>query len=84
MLILVIHRYMNKGYYPQDIVPLVKLPEKLSKNPWLYQLYGSVEWSVRAVFAQYLGWFSGNVAELKSVPSKERAANMIELGQLYL
>ena len=73
-------RYMNKGYYPEDIVQLVKLPEKLADNPWLFELYGTVEWSVRAVFDQYMGWFSGNVADLKSVPTKEKSAKIVNLG----
>ncbi len=72
-------RYMNKGYHPDDIVPKVKLPQKLSENPFLYELYGRVEWSVKAVFSQYMGWFSGDPTQLLSMTSAERANKMVKL-----
>ncbi len=72
-------RYLNKGYFPNDIAPKVKLPKKLSSNPFLYELYGTVQWSVKAVFSHYMGWFSGDVVELNSLTSVERAQRMVKL-----
>ena len=44
-----------------QIVNLVKLPPDLASHPFLQEFYGTVEWSVRAVFTNYIGWFSGKV-----------------------
>ena len=37
----------------------VILPKHLEKHPFLQEFYGTVEWSVRAIFEHYMGWFSG-------------------------
>ena len=48
-------RYINKGYDVDRVVSLVKLPPALAEHPYLLEFYGSVDWSVRAVFSHYLG-----------------------------
>jgi len=45
----------------------------------LQEFYGTVEWSVKAVFAHYMGWFSGNPSELHPLPPKEEAALLVDL-----
>lgn len=72
-------RYMNKGLQPDEIVDLVKLPERLFNHPHLQQHYGTVEWSVRGVFANYLGWFSGNPRDLHHLSRTDRAVRMLKL-----
>ena len=52
-------RYMNKGLYPDEITQKVVLPPHLANHPYLIEFYGTVEWSVKAVFCNYMGWFSG-------------------------
>ena len=52
-------RWMNKGLTPQAIVEKVKLPNHLAHRPYLREYYGTVQWSVRAIFNGYLGWFHG-------------------------
>ena len=54
-------RYMNKGLYPNEITRKVYLPPYLTEHPFLQEFYGTVEWSIKAVFANYMGWFSGKV-----------------------
>ena len=54
-------RYMNKGLYPDEITRKVHLPPYLAEHPFLQEFYGTVEWSIKAVFANYMGWFSGKV-----------------------
>ena len=73
-------RWMNKGLYPDDIVTKVKLPKHLAEFPFLHTYYGTVEWSVRAVFDRYMGWFSGNIVELSRHSTLERAKRMVSLG----
>ena len=55
---------MNKGLTPDEIVKRVVLPPHLAKSPYLQPFYGRVDWSVRAIFAGNLGWFSGDAADL--------------------
>ena len=80
-------RYMNKGMHPQDIVGHIRLPDALAKDSYLQELYGTVEWSSRSVFDQYMGWFSGEAAELGALNKVERARGMVGLaggpGGLY-
>jgi alkyl sulfatase BDS1-like metallo-beta-lactamase superfamily hydrolase len=72
-------RLMNQGLGQQEIVERVKLPGHLARKPFLQEHYGTVEWSVRAVFAGYLGWFSGNATELFPLSLKARAGKMADL-----
>jgi len=66
-------RLMNEGLIPQEIVERVKLPPHLARQPYLHEYYGTVEWSVRAIFDGYLGWFGGCATDLFPLPLKERA-----------
>jgi alkyl sulfatase BDS1-like metallo-beta-lactamase superfamily hydrolase len=70
---------MNEGLTPDELVGKVKLPQRLKNSPFLQEYYGTVEWSVRSVFAGYLGWFDGNPTTLRPLPPMERAKNYIEL-----
>ncbi|KAJ8310152.1 hypothetical protein KUTeg_012017 [Tegillarca granosa] len=72
-------RYINKGYYPDKVVEMVKLPQNLADLPYLQQCYGTVAWSVKGVFQLFLGWFSGDPAELLPMPYSEKAKRMKEL-----
>ena len=57
-------RLMNQGMYPDEIAEKIKLPESIADSPYLKEFYGTVRWSVKSIFNGYLGWFSGNPAEL--------------------
>jgi alkyl sulfatase BDS1-like metallo-beta-lactamase superfamily hydrolase len=70
---------INKGFTPDELVELVKLPKHLSESPYLQEYYGTVEWSVRSIFDGYLGWFSGNSTDLFRLPIKERAKRFEKL-----
>ncbi|KAJ8310148.1 hypothetical protein KUTeg_012013 [Tegillarca granosa] len=72
-------RYINKGYYPDKVVEMVKLPQHLADLPYLQQCYGVVAFSVKGVFQLFLGWFSGDPAELLPMPYSEKAKRMKEL-----
>ena len=41
--------------------------------PYLGEYYGCVEWTVRAVYTAYLGWFDGNPTHLHPLSPKARA-----------
>lgn len=72
-------RYINRGVHPDDIVPLVNLPAQLKTNPYLEETYGTVRWSVKGIYSSYLGWFSGSVADIENMSTKEKAQRMIQL-----
>ena len=65
--------------YPNEIIQLVKLPEHLANHPYLIEYYGTVEWSVKAVFTNYMGWYSGKASELHPLSYKEEAALLVDL-----
>ncbi len=70
---------MLKGERPDELVQHVKLPPQLADNPYLQEFYGSVAWSVRAVYADRLGWFDGNATRLFPLAERERAAKILGL-----
>jgi alkyl sulfatase BDS1-like metallo-beta-lactamase superfamily hydrolase len=72
-------RGINRGLGPDELVEFVELPPHLKSHPYLEELYGTVEWSVRSVFNGYLGWFGGDTAMLSPAGPAERAAGYVEL-----
>lgn len=72
-------RYMNKGLYPDEIAQIVTLPPHLASHPFLQEFYGTVEWSVKAVFCNYMGWFSGKASELHPLERKEQSKALVDL-----
>jgi len=70
---------MRRGERPDELVQHVALPPALAGSPYLQEFYGTVAWSVRAVYADYAGWFDGNPAKLFPLPEKDRATRVVEL-----
>ena len=57
----------------------VKLPKNLAEHPWLVQTYGTVEWCVKGIYGEHIGWFDGNARNLKPLHFKDESKNIIEL-----
>lgn len=70
---------INQGLSPDELVEVVKLPPHLAAHPYLQEYYGKVEWSVRAIFDGYLGWFDGDGAGLEPAGPDARAAGIASL-----
>lgn len=70
---------MNQGLTPDELVESVTLPQQYAQLPYLQEYYGTVEWTIRAIFSGYLGWFDGNPTHLCHLPLKERASKMIRM-----
>lgn len=70
---------INEGLPVDTIVEKVALADKYRKLPYLTEIYGTVEWSVRGIFAAYVGWFDGNPTNLHALPQTERAMKMVNL-----
>ena len=72
-------RLMNEGYYPDEIVELIELPDELSSSTFLREFYGTIRWSVKSIYSGYLGWFNGNPADLDPLSRKEKASRISNL-----
>jgi len=72
-------RLMNQGLTPLETVEQVKLPPHLASQPYLHEYYGTVPWSVRAIFDGYLGWFGGNATDLFPLSPDEKAKRFVGL-----
>jgi alkyl sulfatase BDS1-like metallo-beta-lactamase superfamily hydrolase len=70
---------IKRGERPGELVQRVKLPPHLAKNAYLQEYYGSVAWSVRAIYSDYVGWFDGNATNMFPLPDRDRAAKIISL-----
>lgn len=70
---------INRGLTPDQLVEAVKLPDELSRAPFLQQFYGTVAWSVRSIYAGTMGWFNGNPTELFPLSASERARRTIDM-----
>ncbi|NND68454.1 MAG: alkyl/aryl-sulfatase [Halioglobus sp.] len=70
---------MNRGLTPDELVEIVRLPQRYSQLDYLKEYYGNIEWGVRAIFSGYLGWFDGNPTNLFPLSSAEEAAGIADL-----
>lgn len=70
---------MKKGERPDELVQHVKLPPALAENSYLQEFYGSVEWTVRGIYADRVGWFDGNATNLIPLAEKDRATKLVAL-----
>merc|ERR1712126_217127 len=72
-------RYMNEGYFPDQIAEIIDLPPHLKHHPWLQETYGTLEWSIKGVFANYMGWFSGRAYDLNPLTYKEESEEFLKI-----
>ena len=71
-------RLMNRNMHPVEIAKAIKLPPSQRKNPFLQPFLCLAEWSSRAIFGSYIGWFSGNPEELFPFTPTERGQRMVK------
>lgn len=72
-------RGINMGMTPDELVEFVKLPPHLKEAPYLQPFYGTVAWSVRAMFSGNMGWFDGDSASLDPISRRAEARLMADL-----
>ncbi len=70
---------IRKGERPDELVAHVKLPAALADHPFLQEFYGGVEWTVRGIYAEQVGWFDGNATKLFPLPEQDRATRLVAL-----
>lgn len=72
-------RHINHMLHPEDIAVKVHLPRSIRSHPYWEPLYGRTDWSVKTVYAQYFGWFSGEPVDLDPLTPSERSERMVRL-----
>ena len=68
----------NQGERFDSIVDNFALPQHLHQQRALLELYGQVDWSVRAVLTNELGWFDGDAEDLYPIPQIELLQHEID------
>ncbi|MBW9054539.1 alkyl/aryl-sulfatase [Rhizobium mesosinicum] len=69
----------NSGYTMPEIGTMVELPPELANNWATRGYYGTVSHNSRAVYNFYLGYYSGNPAELNPLSPKDAAPRYVEM-----
>ncbi len=72
-------RLMNRGFTPNEIAENVKLPAALNEDFHNQGYYGTVSHNAKAVYQNYMGWFTANPAKLNPLPEAEAAKRYVEL-----
>ena len=72
-------RMANYGEDIDTIAESIKLPEQLARQPYLWEGYGQVDWSARAIYGNNLGWFDGRADKLYPLEHSEAAKREIGL-----
>lgn len=68
----------NQGYTMIEIAERLKLPPELASHWATREYYGTVSHNAKAVYNFYLGFFSGNPADLELLPPAESAVKYVE------
>jgi len=66
-------RLMNQGLTPNEIAEQLNLPDSLSRDFHNQGYYGALSHNAKAVYQNYLGWYTGNPATLNPLPEPEAA-----------
>lgn len=67
------------GKSADELAASIFLPPHLAAEPWLQEGYGRVDWSVRAVYGHYFGFFDGNATSLRPLGPTARAERVAAL-----
>ncbi|MEW5913445.1 MAG: alkyl sulfatase dimerization domain-containing protein [Thermodesulfobacteriota bacterium] len=72
-------RGANQGRDLDTLAENIKLPPHLAELPYLKELYGQIDWSVRAIYTNNLGWFDGRADRLYPLPKAQAASREVQL-----
>ncbi len=72
-------RGANDGKSLDELASTVGLPAHLRDNDALDELYGQIDWSVRAIYSGELGWFDGQAEELYPLSHDEESQKTLLL-----
>lgn len=69
----------KKYLTPDELVEYAALPPHLAKLDYLAPYYGSIEGTIRDIYAQDLGWFDGDPLNLHRESPKKQSQRMADL-----
>jgi len=69
----------NRGEDVETMAASIRLPAHLAADPHLAEFYGQVDWSAKAIYDQFLGWFDGRPDQLYPPPAADTARREILL-----
>jgi alkyl sulfatase BDS1-like metallo-beta-lactamase superfamily hydrolase len=72
----VIH-YMNKGTSLEEMLDVIKLPERLERSEYIQPHYGCLMFAIKGTYRRYSGWFDGNPTNLQPAKQKEVAKEIL-------
>jgi alkyl sulfatase BDS1-like metallo-beta-lactamase superfamily hydrolase len=72
-------RCINEGKTAEQAVESVRLPDALAGLPFLQEVYGRVDWSVRGIYQGLTGWYDGRGTGLAPLPPAYRAREVVAL-----
>jgi len=72
-------RCINQGKPVEQAAQEVRLPPDLAGLPYLEQLYGRVDWSVRGIYREKIGWYNGRGTQLAPLPPAHLARELVGL-----
>jgi alkyl sulfatase BDS1-like metallo-beta-lactamase superfamily hydrolase len=70
---------INEGKTVEQAVRSVRLPEDLAGLPYLREIYGRVDWSVRGIYRGLTGWYDGRGTGLAPLPPGHRARETVAI-----
>ena len=70
--------YINQGYTAKEISNMIELPDKLARNWYTRQYYGTVAHNSQAVYEKYMGWYDANPVHLDPLSPSESAKKWVE------
>ena len=72
-------RLFNQGYTPNEVAEEISLPASLNTAFHNQGYYGTVKHNAKAVYQAYLGWYTGNPAQLDPLPEAQSAKRYMEM-----
>ncbi len=72
-------RLINQGATPREIAENLQLPPALNTDFHNQGYYGTVSHNAKAVYQHYIGWFTGNPAQLNPLPESESATRYVRM-----
>lgn len=70
-------RLLNAGYWIEEILEKIKIPEELTNKSYLRGNYGHPTFIIHDVYRRYTGWYDGNPSDLFPSPSSEIARELL-------
>lgn len=72
-------RLFNQGYTPNEIAEELNLPPELNQDFHNQGYYGTLKHNAKAVYQNYLGWFTANPSKLDPLPEKQTSIRYVEM-----